>query len=394
MKKKLLLLLLITGSAGMLFAQANMNNFYGSVYAGGNPGKSDYLFGYPPPGKTKVNFYVYDLKNSGSLMLELNNIRQFTRLPDLDSILSVVKANLKVLADSLKEDGINRRVDYVATSRDPQIRIINHATPKQFVITKGELNELKTEQDTLRIKAFAFTDDTATFKIKQKMKPWLVNNQPFFITLVVNNISDIYALDPGVLQNAIAKLKERITDDYASTADPAASYRAYVYLRQNITYPSRAKWSKNISSGHYTEFVPNVYAGLSFARGNFIPSISAGLRYTADDGLYATRHFFAMWEPHFIFSHDAANKVLTDRNDFVTLRYTIIFKQSKTPFDFVSNVSLGYLVHRSGNWFEPGTFKVGIPGVRSGWLQLEPEFFFNGFLKNFSPSLRLTIHYE
>jgi DNA-directed RNA polymerase specialized sigma24 family protein len=68
--------------------------------------------------------------------------------------------------------------------------------------------------------------------------------------------------------------------------------------------------------------------------------------------------------------------------------------RKKEPFDFVGNVSIGYLVSRKGNWFEPNTFKIGIPGVRSGWLQLEPEFFFHDFLKGISPSIKLTLHYE
>jgi hypothetical protein len=101
-----------------------------------------------------------------------------------------------------------------------------------------------------------------------------------------------------------------------------------------------------------------------------------------------------MWEPHFIFSKDALNKTITDRNDFVTLRYIAIENSKKEPFDFVGNVSIGYLVSRKGNWFEPNTFKIGIPGVRSGWLQLEPEFFFHDFLKGISPSIKLTLHYE
>jgi len=47
-----------------------------------------------------------------------------------------------------------------------------------------------------------------------------------------------------------------------------------------------------------------------------------------------------------------------------------------------------------GNWFEPNTFKFSLPGVRNYTLQVEPEFYFNGFFKNFSPSLRFSLFFE
>jgi hypothetical protein len=100
-----------------------------------------------------------------------------------------------------------------------------------------------------------------------------------------------------------------------------------------------------------------------------------------------------MWDPYFFFSRDANNKLVTDRNDFITFRY-VETEAKQQPFDYVGNFSLGYLVGRKGDWFEKNTFKLGLPGVRSGWLQLEPECYFNNFFKNFSPTIKLTIHYE
>ena len=103
-----------------------------------------------------------------------------------------------------------------------------------------------------------------------------------------------------------------------------------------------------------------------------------------------------MWEPYFFFTRDASNKLITERNDFATLRFIQVEddERSKGSFEYVGNFSIGYLTYKKGNWFEKNTWKVGLPGVRSGWLQLEPEFYFNNLFKNFSPTLKLTLHYE
>jgi len=396
MKKLLLVILLSAGSAHIMFAQTSGYFYYNGNYDGPLPTKTDLVFNNPRPGKAKVNFHFTGLKNSARVTLELLDIKQLDYLPNLDSILSVAKANLVAIADSLKEDGINRRVDYVTIANRAQIRIVNHDNlPKQYMINKGELSELKVEQDTLRIRAFTKLTDTGSLQYPSKKKKAYLYNQPFFITIEVNNITDINNFDPTILQQCINRLKQDLTTEYVAKANPSDAYTAVFNMQTNkMVNPTKIKWLKYTADGYYDEFVPNIYAGMEFARGNFIPSISVGLRYTISGGRFGTKRLYAMWEPHFLFSRDASNKLVTDRNDFITLRYLIIWKGKKEGFDFVDNVSLGYLVNRNGNWFEPGTWKLGIPGVRSGWLQLEPEFFFNGFLKNFSPSLRLTIHFE
>ena len=373
------------------------------------------IFYLSPAGKPRVSFRFLGLNNNAAnFTLELNNILQLNYLPNLDSILDIVKLNLERLTDSLKEDGITRRIDYntanFISNKNDLIRITNYDTrPKQYVITKNDITELKTEQDTLRIRCFAPTSDSTRVNIpigidqngnfSKKMKSVYLKSPvpsslPFFITITVNNIADIHSFDPGVLEKCITLLRKEVTQEYINKASPIGFYGAYFDIKSNkMLSPASAKWI-NHPNGNYAQFVPNIYAGMSFARGNFIPSVSLGFRYTFAGGEFATRSLYLMYEPHFLFSRDNNNKLITDNNDFLTIRYMNVLKNKKDGFDFVGNVSLGYLVNRNGIWFEPNTWKFGIPAVRSGWLQLEPEFFFTGFFKNASPSLRLTIHYE
>ncbi|MCX6207355.1 MAG: hypothetical protein NTZ19_14020 [Bacteroidetes bacterium] len=388
MNKIIICFLLVTGMATALQAQ-NRNS------ADMPFNRAEFLYNFPKPGAGKASFFFFGLKNNVRVTIDLINIKQVKYLPNLDSLVNTIKPNLRMLADSFKNDVFSRRIDYLVNGPYPQIRIHNYdKEPQQFVVKEGALNQLKTDQDTIRIKAYmeVAKEDILNSDLRYypTNKPEM---QPYFIMIILNNCADLLQLPDNSLQACVTKLKTDLNETYIATADPKAKYNASFNLNTNKMFsPGKLKWIKN--PGSVQELVPNIYAGLQYTAGTFVPSFSAGLRYTFANRQFTTKRIYAMWEPHFFFSKDLLNKTITDRNDFITLRYISIERGKKEPFDFVGNVSLGYLIRKQGNWFEPNTFKVGIPGVRSGWLQLEPEFFFHDFLKGVSPSIKLTIHYE
>ena len=142
-----------------------------------------------------------------------------------------------------------------------------------------------------------------------------------------------------------------------------------------------------------SSILPAIYGSMQYSRGAFVPSFAAGLSYVISDNKYNDHRVFLMWEPYFFFSN-TNNQFQTYRNDFVTLRMVEFDKPEKGGWSFVQNVSIGYLVGRRGNWFEPNTFKFSLPGIRNHTLQIEPEFYFNNFFRNFSPTLRLSLFFE
>jgi hypothetical protein len=395
MKKVILFFLLLAGTANILHAQQNNYATYMQGFYVPGATQAEQIFSIPQPGKLRVNFRFFYVDKSMIITLEFANIKQLNHLPNLDSVFASVKNNLKFMADSLKQDGIVRRIDYVHLSekRSPQIRILSHENLlNNYVIKNNELQSLKVEQDTLRIKQFAVTGDSIKYYNGDK-KTYHVQSFPFFIMITVNNINDIYKLSDTVLSQCANRLQQEVTNEYVNKADKKASYTASFNMQTNKMFsPYKTKYIKYGWRQH--ELVPNIYGGLQFVRGSFVPSMAAGLRYTFPNGNISSMHLYAMWEPYFFFSRDVNNKLITDRNDFVTLRFLELDRGKKEGFDLVNNFSIGYLVGRKGDWFEPNTFKVGIPGIRSGWLQLEPEFIFNDWFKNFSPSIKLTIHYE
>ncbi|MCU0322104.1 MAG: hypothetical protein MUE72_06765 [Chitinophagaceae bacterium] len=391
MKTVILMVLFTTGTANVLFAQTR-NFYYAKPF-------SETLFAEPKPGTSNAifNFYSPTIKGSGIIYFEMSSIYQLNYLPNLDSILLIVKQAIKPIQDSLKEDGYVRRADFVFNNNSsPRIRIVTHdERPSNYTYVKNEFVQLKVDMDTVRIKLTTKTG--AKLKIFKNGKAEMVEaNAPFIIMFTLNNIANIENTNESILNKYVAIIKQS-TNEYLvndTKSNRTAIYSATFNSDENkMISPSKLKWIKN-SWNNTSELVPNFYTSFQYALGTFVPSMGVGLRYTFANRKYSTRRLFAMWEPHFFFSRDINNKLVTDRNDFVTLRYTELETKRKDGFDYLGNVSLGFLVNQRGNWFEKNTIKLGLPGVRSGWLQVEPELFFTGILKQVSPSLKITLHYE
>jgi hypothetical protein len=389
MRKLIVVFLFFAGTVNHLSAQVYRGVGYTSTAAEGT-------FDNPKPGKTKVKFYFYRTYASANIQLELSSIKQMAFVPNLDSILLVGKNAIIPLADSLKQDGFVRRVDVFSNEKGTQIRIVNYnSRPSTFIAKEGELSYLKMDQDTLRIKFFVKTGEKFINPNKQLKLPSNDIYAPAFITVLVNNFDDLKQLPDTIMQRCLSLVNQDITPEFIRKAKSVESYSAsYNISIGKREFPSKPRWLR--SGSRRNELVPNIYGSLQFVRGDLSPSMAAGARFSVIRSNTQTTRFYLMWEPYFFFNRDSNNKLRTDRNDFITFRYIEEEESDRKNggFNFIGNVSFGYLFNRRGEWFEKNTFKVGLPGVRSGWLQLEPEFYFNNFLKNFSPTLKLTLHYE
>jgi hypothetical protein len=364
--------------ANTVFSQVMDIDYRFKYFSTPNP-KTELTFSQFSPGKSNVNFEFFNLTNNTKFNLELSSAQQVYRLPNIDSILEIALQNLKPFVDSFKQDGIVRRIDYVSNTTKPQIRIIEHSSiPNNYIVDAGKISQLKIEQDTLRIKAF-----TTMYSATMKKDIYI----PFFITLLANNFSNLYSLPNNPLASCIQLLKNNMPEEKISKNRQAIYFARFNMKENKLFNPIKADWIGYNKQNK--ELVPNVYAGLQYLQGQWSTSFAAGLRYTYGSSNISKQHVYAMWEPYFIFNNGNAF-----RNDFITLRYTEVEKNAKTSFDYVANFSISYLAKQRGNFFYDNTFKLGLPGARSGWLQFEPEIIFTNFFKNFSPGLRLTIHYE
>ena len=113
MKKIILFFLLTTGTGALLHAQFDL------------PDPVDNVFNNPKSGRGNASF-TFIVSQHVRVLLDLHYISQVENLPNLDSMLRVAITTLAPLQDSLKADGMVRRLDIVLNNEIPKIRLLSH----------------------------------------------------------------------------------------------------------------------------------------------------------------------------------------------------------------------------------------------------------------------------
>jgi len=138
MKKTIYLLMLFMSIAAELCAQSN--------------NKSDKAFEVPPNVIFNRRFYV-SLDKGNKMQIELSDISDLDRLANIDSLLQIYLTDIAPLKDSLADPLRAKRIDYVTDAQGRKKIRFQEFRPKgtSFLINKGELASLRTEQDTINI---------------------------------------------------------------------------------------------------------------------------------------------------------------------------------------------------------------------------------------------------
>jgi hypothetical protein len=387
--KKLLLLLALC--AGMTPCFAQYPPAYGT-YSGES--QSDLLFNNPQPATLRHQF-TFRLGGNNFLRMEFSYVNQLQQVTDLDSLIRAVWTSLQPFADSLSKPLVSRRVDYRISTDDVRLRILEHQQKGDvYRIYHNDTSQVKVEQDTLRIIRYT-RDSSYTLRRYVHGKPEnYFPQQPYVIMLVLNNLSDITRLSSADLHWGLNRLKEELGKNlYNNKGRFVARFAASYDL------PSRVKVSpqreSKFSSSERLSVSPYVQSAIQFVRGSWVPSAGLGIELSARISETEFRRYRFYWEPFFYFNRAADGKVTMERNDFISLKYSYSQRSLTTKsVGFSTNLSLSYLRRRRGTNLEHDTFKFALPGLHTKNILLEPEFFFNNFFKNFSPSLKLTLVFD
>jgi hypothetical protein len=136
MKKTTIVLMLLTGITGSLCAQTE--------------NKSDKAFEVP----SNIIFtrrFTVDLNNGNKMQVALSDIADLNRLMNIDSLLQQFLKDIESMKDSLADPVTSKRIDHITDAQGrKKIRLQQHQ-PKgtSFLVDKGELASLRTEQDTI-----------------------------------------------------------------------------------------------------------------------------------------------------------------------------------------------------------------------------------------------------
>jgi hypothetical protein len=335
-----------------------------------------------PLNKSKVQF-DFEFANSNKMILGFSELLQVDSLPNLDSLFNVVWYDLQNFRDSINSPLSNFRIDYITSLRGKFIKIWQYPQAvNAYQLKNGEITQLKVKQDNLRIILFT----THPSKIRVLSEP---TYKSFSITLLLNNIADLKNLiSNGSMQKAIDLLKKDLEENKEGLRkNIIEQYTAHYDVENNMTRKSVKYSTAGLKEKKFN--FPIVQMGLQFINGHFSNSIGAGFELVKYKTETESLKFRFLWEPYFFFQNDSVKNFQLIRNDFITFRYHYSSKYGNR-IEFNESASFGYLIRKKGNYFQPTTFKFSLPGLKSKSILLEPEFVFNKFFKNFSPSLRLV----
>lgn len=370
--KKVMMILLLAGAASHYCAIAQ------PFYTPNATPVSQTIFSPTAPGSQQCNFFVW-LPSKNRIWFDLAWASHLSKVPDVDSLIAQAALLLNPVLDSFTADGWLRKVEMDVTQQPALFRVITHTDkPRAYTSIEKELVLVKVDQDTLRIKFY-----------EEK-------GQASYINLLVNNLADIKNLPPNAGKRSLELVQKGLEKNYKAPIknNPRHAYYAVFNLETGALVSPKTDNYHAIRSGSDQLEITLFKPSLAYARGNVFTGFSFGaaFNYSKTRGTWGSRHSFGLyWEPQFSFRSDSLVKMKASRNDFLTLRFEETPNKPLANFELLSTFSVGFLIRNSGNYFEKNTFRVGLPGVGTGRLLLEPELYFNDFLKNVSPGIRLSM---
>jgi hypothetical protein len=374
MKRSFALLMLSISIAANLCAQSNSQ-----------PGKA---FEVPDNIIISRRFNV-NLDKGNKMTIELCAFVDLERIANIDSLLQVFLSDIAPLKDSFADPLTSKRIDYITDAQGRKKIRFQQFQQKgaSFLINKGELASLRTGQDTIHLIGIIANPAVSKENISR------TNPRYYHFTFYLNDMAELTSYMSGMLKEKISKIQNNVTGKW-----PLILGSGSHYLKIDSTImadKARGVTQNAFLGGSYLTFLVTV--NVQNYKNYFVPSFSLGTRLTASNrdrsfkwepGLY--------WEPHFIFAKDIQNKLHTYRNDFLTLNYAQGGTRDHDPkkdFSFAAVFSLGYLIHREGEYFDKNTFRLGGGKIQMLKTTVEPSFYFNNFFKGVTPCIRITQYF-
>lgn len=369
MKKTISVLMLFTSITASLCGQ--MNN------------KTDKTFEVPSNIIINRRFYI-NLDKGNKLQVEVTDITDLDRLTNIDSLLQIFAEDIAPLKDSISDPLTSKRIDYITDAQGRKKIRFQQFQPKSasFLINKGELTSLRTEQDTINIIGIITNPPKASQKIS------LTHPRYYHFTFYLNNINELTGYMNGVLKDKMATVRNSVNDKW-----PLILGTGSHYLKKDNTIS--ADKPKGFTKGGTGDFLYGfATVNIQNYKNYFVPSFSIGARLTLAN---RDRTFKwepgLLWEPHFLFAKNEQGKLRTYRNDFLTFTYgqggTTDYDPRK-DFSFSTVFSVGYLIRRQGEFIDKNTFRLAAGQLKLFKTTIEPSMYFNNLFKGVTPGIRIS----
>lgn len=343
-------------------------------------------------GKSPTNNITIPLKEGYSLDLGRGNklfIPRVNSYPGSKSglkgllptaqLIEAVKATYARFKDSLQDPLTVKKIQYL--DFNGKIKTLVSQKPateeKLYYTADGQTSMVKPQMDSITI---ARVDSTANYY------------RPAVLIFTLNSISDFSQVANSAL------IDQFIDSIEAAIPAKVASHAPWKYFMYgNYTLNNQNSFSGNLNSTLNVQrtFTIGFSADIQNIKNHFVPSASIGISmfnyFKKQPNSY--NGFGLYWTPYFFFDKDQNGKTKTYRNDFLFATYTTITdrKDIGNKLDIFLPISLGYLIHRKGDFLEKNTFGFNAFGVKYGNATLKPFIYFHNFIKGVTPSIQLSI---
>ena len=332
-----------------------------------------------------MNRFYIDLEKGNKLTIELTDFSDLQKIMNIDSLLTVFMNDMKPLNDSLSNPLTAKRVDYVTDAQGRKKIRIQQYQPKgnNYLLNNGDLSSLKISQDTINIIGVINNPSKAELHKVSKGNP-----RYYHLLFYLNHLDELPEYMNGVLTAKFATIEKNVNGKW-----PILKGGGSHYLKNDKSIVAdKPGGATEAGTGDMLELVQ--FVNIQNYKSYFIPSFSVGVKLVFSN----TERTFKwepglFWEPHFLFAKNAAGKLKTYRNDFLTLTYGqggIPDHDPRKDFTFSAVFSIGYLIHQSGDFIEKNTFRLGAGKLKLLKTTIEPSIYFNHFFKGVTPGIRIS----
>jgi hypothetical protein len=299
------------------------------------------------------------------LAIPVSSVYQF-EVEDLNGLLRRLNQDLKVAIDSLGESNSPALVLYQETA-DGQRRLQVTAKP----VERTELHYVR-ETGLIRQKV---TPDSIV--VDRADKPRLL--------LVLDGLEGLKKIGGLNLDSIVVEAKKAIalSGHLNGLRDAFVPYGGWV----TVVYRLGAEEPQRIGVYTFEDFGLGVILGIGvgLVRTQVVPEIATGIAYrfprnTAYVGLKFTFHYF--------FDRRTDGGYGMDINTFMSLELGDKFKSGHS-------LSIGYLIHRRGDYFKGTTFKFALSSgtPKIGKIRLVPEMIVTDNFRVWFPGIRLGMQF-